>query len=221
MTELISYFERYALISLEKQARLFSFLGEHILELDLDAGLARFDSNRAYPYQVLGTESENSLTWLWAWADEQTEVPENLLVSAIQLRSWGEKEGLPEFTIPSLDLDRADGTMLSLIASEVCSASGYYRDHYEGGSLFLLLDGIALDNQQGFDRQGLIRQLADLASRYDFDHRSALLSYLLAKEIPSTETGGALGAELATGERLIAEFDPAGRVRTINGEPLI
>jgi drug/metabolite transporter (DMT)-like permease len=55
------------------------------------------------------------------------------------LRAWGEKEGLQEFTLPSVDLDRADGTMLSLIASEVCKASGYYRDPYEGGALFLLL----------------------------------------------------------------------------------
>jgi hypothetical protein len=220
MTDLIRYFERYALISLEKQARLFSFLGEHILELDLDAGMARFSGDRAYPFQVLGTESENSLTWLWAWADEQTEVPENLLVSAIRLRTWGEREGLAEFTLPALDLDRADGTMLSLIASEVCSASGYYRDHFEGGSLFLLLDGITLDEQQGFDRQGLLRQLADLAAMYDFDHRKTLRAYLQAKGIPAAETGDSLGAELATGERLIAEFDPAGRVRTINGEPL-
>jgi hypothetical protein len=183
--------------------------------------LARFDSDRAFPFQVLGTESENSLTWLWAWADEQTEVPDNLLASAIRLRAWGEKEGLPEFTLPSLDLDRADGAMLSLIASEICSASGYYRDHYEGGALFLLLSDVPLDEQQGFDRQGLVRQLADLASRYDFDHRNALRSYLHAKGVPLNESGDTLGAELATGERLIAEFDPAGRVRTINGEPLI
>jgi hypothetical protein len=220
MTDLISYFERYALISLEKQARLFSFLGEHILELDLDSGLARFGSDRAYPFQILGTESENSLTWLWAWADEQTEVPENLLASAIQLRAWGQKEGFPEFTLPSLDLDRADGTMLSLIASEICTANGYYRDHYEGGVLFLLLSDIPLDEQQGFDRQGLIRQFADLASRYDFDHRNALRSYLSVKGISLTETGDTLGAELATGERLIVEFNSAGKVNTINGEPL-
>lgn len=220
MTDLIRTFERYALISLEKQARLFSFLGEHILELDLDAGLARFDSDRVYPYQVLGTESDNSFTWLWAWAEEQTEVPDNLLASAIRLRAWGEREGLAEFTLPAVDLDRADGTMLSLIASEICSASGYYRDPYEGGALFLLLDSVTLDVQQGFDRQGLIRQLADLVSRYDFDHRNALRFYLQAKHIPFSETGDTLGAELATGERIIAEFTPAGKVSTINGEPL-
>jgi hypothetical protein len=219
MSGLKRYFEHYALVSLEKQTRLVSFLGEHVLDLDLDAGTARFN-DVAIPFQVLGTESDNSLTWLWAWADEQTEVQDNLLTSAREMRAWGEKEGLPELTLPSLDLNRADGTMLALIASEVCKANGYYRDPYEGGTLFLLLYGIALDDQLVFDRQGLVRQLVDLASRYDFNHRNALLSYLRAREIPATEAGDTISAELATGERIVAEFGKAGQLRTINGEPL-
>jgi len=217
MSTLNAYFERYALVSLEKQARLFSFLGEHVLDIDLDAGTARFN-DISVPFQVLGTESENSLTWLWAWAEEQTELPDNLLVAARKMKAWGEKEGLTELTLPALDLDRADGTMLSLIASEVCNANGYYRDAYQGGTVFLLLQGIALDDQLVFDRAGLIRQLSDLASRYDFNHRRALLAYLNAKGIAASVTDDAIGAELASGERLIAEFAPDGRVRTINGE---
>ena len=220
MTALKPYFERYALASLEKQARLFSFLGEHIMDLDLDAGTARFSDSLVFPFQALGTESDNSLTWLWAWAEEQTEIPPKLLASALELRAWGEKEGLEELILPAVDLDRADGTMLSLIASEICKASGYYRDPYEGGTLFLLLSGIALDDQLVFDRRGLVRQLADLASRYDFNHRNALLSYFRARAIPATNAGDTISAELVNGERLVAVFDAAGQVRTINGEEL-
>jgi len=219
MSNLTGYFEQYALISLEKQARLFSFLGEHVLDLDLDAGTARFN-DLAIPFQVLGTESENSLTWLWAWADEQAEVPDSLLSSAREVKAWGEKEGLPEFTLPAIDLNRADGTMLSLISSEVCKASGFYRDPFEGGSLFLLLSGIALDDQLVFDRQGLVRQLGDLASRYDFNHRNALLSYIRLKGIAASETANSMSFELTSGERFVAAFGQSGQVLTINGEPL-
>jgi hypothetical protein len=220
MSDLVQYFERYALLSCEKQARLFPFLGEHSLELDLDAGMARFSERRSYPFQVLGTESEHSLTWLWAWADEHAEVPEALLAAARTMKIWGEERGVPELALPSLDLDRADGTQLSLIASEVCGASGFYRDHYEGGNLFLLLSGIALDDRQSFDRQGLARQLGDLASRYDFDHRNALVSYLHAKDIRCSLSGTIVSAELASGERIIAEFDDSGRIRAMNGDGL-
>jgi hypothetical protein len=220
MNDLIDYFERYALVSLEKQARLYSFLGQHVLDLDLDAGTARFN-DITLSFQVLGTESDNALTWLWAWAEEQTEVPDRLLASSGVLKAWGEKERIPDLTLPSLDLNRADGTMLSLIASEVCKASGYYRDPYEGGSLFILLHGVALDDQLVFDRQGLVRQLADLAARYEFNHRNALLSYFSARGIASAEAENAVSAELANGERLIAEFGPRGQLVTINGEAFL
>ena len=220
MSSLTEHFERYALVSLEKQARLFSLLGAHVLDLDLDAGIARFN-DLAIPFQVLGTESDNALTWLWAWADEQEEVPDSLLTAAKELKAWGGKNDLPELIIPSLDLNRADGMFLSLIASGVCKASGYYRDPYEGGATFLLLHGIALDDRQVFDRTGLVRQIGDLAARYDFNHRNALLSYFTAKSIPVSVAGNTVGAELSSGERLMAEFSSRGQIVTINGEAFL
>ena len=218
MNSVISYFETFALAALEKQDGLIRRLGEHIANLDLDTGMARFNAESAFPFQLLGTESDNSLTWLWAWADEQPEVSEELLRSARELKAWGAREGVTEFTVPSLDLNRADGTMLSLIASGVSSASGYYRDYYDGGTLFILLFGADGDSRPEFDRAGLIRAMRDLVSRYDFVHRKALLSYFKMKSLPFSDSGDAVNAELAGGDRLVALFDDAGQVMTINGE---
>ncbi len=220
MNSVIDYFEKIALVSLEKQDGLIRRLGEHIMELDLDTGVARFSTDVAFPFQLLGTESDNSLTWLWAWAEEQPEVSEELLRSARELKAWGAREGVTEFTVPSLDLDRADGTMLSLIASGICAASGYYRDYYDGGTLFILLYGADSDQPPEFDRTGLIRAVKNLVSRYDFNHRNALLSYLTMKSLPFSESGDTVNAELAGGDRLVALFDHAGQVITINGESL-
>src|SRR5208337_2070637 len=55
-----TYLERCALITLEKQDKLESLIAESIHELDLDAGKIRFN-DLAFPVQVLGTESDNSL----------------------------------------------------------------------------------------------------------------------------------------------------------------
>src|SRR5512147_3313404 len=164
----LSYLERYALLSLEKQDKLESLIGEHLHDLDLDAGTIRFDTLQC-PVQVLGTESDNTLTWLWAWADEQSEIPANLIQSAIQLRIWGAEAGVPELTMPSVDLNKADGHAIAMIASEVCKASCYYRDGYEGGAVFLLIFDKTIDNQPPFDRRRLLARLADLLSRYDLN----------------------------------------------------
>ncbi len=89
-----TYLERYALITLEKQDKLESLIGDSMHEIELDAGIIRFNDLQ-FPLQVLGTESDNTLTWLWAWSDEQTEIPSALMQSAIQLRNWGQTKVFP------------------------------------------------------------------------------------------------------------------------------
>lgn len=210
------YLERYALLSLEKQDKLESLIGEHLHELDLDAGTIRFDTLQC-PVQVIGTESDNTLTWLWAWADEQAELPANLIQSAIQLRIWGAEAGVPELTTPSVDLNEADGHAISMIASEVCKASCYYRDGYEGGSVFFLVFEKTIDSQPSFDRRRMLIRLADLFSRYDLNHRNVVLSYLTVKGLSPVEQRDTISCELESGERLIAEFDDAGRLVAVNG----
>lgn len=213
-----TYLERYALLSLEKQQKLEWLLGEHTHELDLDAGAVRFSTGHEVPYQVLGTESYNTLTWLWAWAEEQTEIPMKLLSSAFKLKDWGERENLREFSLPSVDLNRADGQALALISTQVCNASCSYQDRFDGGSAFFLLFDRRIDGQPSFDRALLFRRFSDLIARYELDHRNALLSYLLMKGLHPVEQGALITCELETGERVFAEFDDSGRVRTLNGE---
>ncbi|OGW35118.1 MAG: hypothetical protein A2010_04560 [Nitrospirae bacterium GWD2_57_9] len=217
MKALITYLEQYALLSLEKREKLSALIGEHTLDLDLDTGLVRFSGGFEFPFQVLGTESHNTLTWLWAWAEEQAEVPPDLLESARQMKEWGSLNRIPECTMPSVDLNRADGLLFSLIASEVCQAGCFYEDSYDGGALFLLLFGQTIEMQAPLDAAGLERQLLHLASSYDLNHRNALLSYLRAKELLFSEEGPLVSARLASGEELRAEFDADGAVKTING----
>jgi hypothetical protein len=216
MSKLKEHFEQYALLSLEKQDKLARLVGEHLSELDLDAGKVRFGGELEFPFQVLGTESDNTLTWHWAWSAEQAEMPENLMRSAEELRAWGEREGLPEFTEPEIDLSRADGQMISIIASAVGKASCYYRDSYQGGALFLLLFSGAVDSQPGLGLQRLIHHLRELASDYEVNPRKTLLAYLRVKNLSSLESGNKVACRLESGEMLNIEFDDHGRF--IEGE---
>ena len=219
MSTITEYFEQYALISLEKQDKLALMTGDHTSVLDLEAGKIRINEAIEFSIQVLGTESDNTLNWLWAWADEQTEeVPENLIQASIQLKEWGAREGIEEFTVPSLDLIRADGHVLSMIAAEICRASCYYLDLYEGGAAFFLVFDKRIDAQPSFDLSRLSRRFLDLISQYELNHRNALLSYLRIKGLSPIEAGPLITATLETGESLSAEFDNAGRLQTLNGQ---
>jgi hypothetical protein len=221
MNKLTEYLEQFALTSLEKQDKLALLLGDYTYVLDLDAGKIRFNDSLEFSFQVLGTESDNTLIWLWAWADEQTdEVPLDLLKASRELRDWGFREEIPEFIRPSVDLDKADGHVLSMVASGICRASCYHRDVYEGGSAFLLLYDKLIDAQPFFDLPRLSRRFLDLISRYEINHRNALLSYLRIRGLSVAEKGSTITAELDTGERLSAEFDHTGRLTHLNGEAI-
>ncbi len=217
MKKLTAYLEQYALLALEKQEKLATLVNGHTSELDLDSGKIIFTDGHEFSFQVLGTESDNTLTWLWAWAEEQIEIPENLLTSSLQLKDWGKREGIEEFAIPSVDLSRADGHVLSLISSQISSASCYYRSPYEGGAVFVLIFSEVVDRQPPFGLNGLSRQFTDFISRYEFNHQNALVSYLRANNLSFTEKGPFVSAKLVTGEKLIAEFNGQGRLKTVNG----
>jgi hypothetical protein len=219
MNSLAHYLEQYALLALEKQDKLAFLLEDLAYELDLEAGKVCFNDGHEFSFQVLGTESDNTFTWLWAWAEEQTEVvPENLLKAARQLREWGVHAGIREFTSPAVDLDRADGHVLSLIATELCRASCFFRDIYEGGAAFVLLFDKEIDAQPSFDLARLSRRFLELISRHEFDHRNALRSYCASKQLTCSEQGTTISCELGSGERLIAEFDEKGRLALWNEE---
>jgi len=217
MSRIIEYFEQCALLSLEKQEKFDRLTGEHFAEFDLDAGILKIDNDLALPFQVLGTQSDNTLTWLWAWSEEHADVQPDQLTAARKLKEWGSKNGIEEFCMPEVDIERADGMMISLIAAEVCNASCYYRDAYEGGAVFLLLSGAGIDRQPTFELSGFLRSFTELASRYDLNHRKTLLSYLRAKGLPFVEDGVVITGKLGSGEEIRMEFDASGRIDSLNG----
>jgi hypothetical protein len=220
MNELTTYLEKFGLLSLEKQDKLDNVIGDYLFELDLENGKVRFNELE-FSCQVLGTESDNTITWLWAWADEQTEVPLDLITASRELKDWGKRLGVEEFTVPAMDLSKADGRAFSLIASELCKANAYYRDAYEGGSLFVLLFDARIDNQPSFDLTRLSRQLLDFISYYELNHRNVLFSYLQAKGLSPIEYGSRMVCKLETGELLSAEFDALGRLVLLNEDSVV
>jgi hypothetical protein len=220
MKTFTNYLEQCALMSLEKQDKLARMIGENMHEIDLDEGLIRFSSDLVFPFQILGTESDNTLTWLWAWAEEQTEIPENLVQTSLQLRDWGVRKGIREFTLPSVDIGKTDGNTIAMVSTQISMANSYFCDRYEGGAAYLLILDKSIDIQPSFDRAALFRHLSDTVSRYELNHQNVLWSYLQLKTLSPVSKGPLITCELETGERVNAEFDDAGKLRVWNGEAI-
>src|SRR5262245_62052220 len=120
-------YDRHAVAAFDKQLHLTEVVAGRDWSIDLASGLLSFGDGCRWQVQLLGTESEANSTWLWSWANKDSNIPADLLRSAMFLRGMGDLLRLPELTEAQLPLDELDGHFLGILASGVCQAAGYFR----------------------------------------------------------------------------------------------
>jgi len=196
-----------------RQEHLSEVVGERDWAFSMDDGTLSFGDDLQFPVQVLGTESESSGTWLWAWANEASGLPDTLLEAVSTLRGLHD---VPEAQAAQLPLESVDGHALCNALGPLVGAQAYYRGPYDGGAVFLLImDGLgepALGpaNLQDFVRIQLALEFPDM--KFAFDAYAQLLGY----ETAWYETGAVVGA--AEGASFEAMFDEQRRLTELSVE---
>lgn len=206
-----SLFHEYGAVSFAKQVRLLERVGELDWDLDLDTGILSFEGRCQFPVQLLGTESEQSGTWLWAWANPSIADPA-VLKQADQLRAYGEQYGVAEFTEAQIPLDRVNGHTLSLVASGLCSADAYYRGPYEGGAAYMLLQGPELRPQEELTPLGFIQAFTEFIRAFAVQHHPALAGFARQCGWQCSGTAACLDCVSPRGQQIRATYDELGRV---------
>lgn len=211
-------YDEHAFSSLEKQLHLSDLHGEHGWEFDLETGVLTFDEKHHYASQVLGTESHDSDTWLWAWANNASGIPAKFLKAARQMRAHGKEHGVAELTEPKVSLSVAEGHYLAIIAAGLCEAKAYYRGPYEGGALFVLITDDALPPHP----QGAIVRIRSLVPQAlsalpIADHRRAFEGYCKYLGVSVQAKGTSLIAEAEEGSAK-ATFDKLGRLTKLSAK---
>ena len=147
---------------------------------DVPTGTLSFGTTHRWHAQILGTESHETNTWLWAWANTGSNLPFALIQASLQMKQLGEQQQIPELTEPQIPLtDEINGHVLSMIASGVCDADAYYRGPYDGGAAFLLIKDAKFPPSKEPPLARLAHFFPQAISAFSIpDHRLALTSYL-------------------------------------------
>jgi hypothetical protein len=95
---------QYAFSSLGKQVSISDIVGDNDWNFDLATGLLSFGDQYIWQTQLLGTVSDDASTWLWAWANTESNIPTHLLVASLALKAYGELHGYAELTAPQVPL---------------------------------------------------------------------------------------------------------------------
>ena len=205
----------YAAHAFDMQHYFSELVGESSWDVDLGSGRIIFGT-RSWRIQLLGTESEASGTWLWAWANTESNIPAHLLVASLALKAYGELHNIPELTTPQFSLDQIDGHALALLASGICDANAYYRCPYEGGALFVLImdDNFPKCQDPPLQRIATVFPQA-IASLEIPDHKLALSGYLDSYGLSHEQDGDKIVVKEDGEPVLTATFDELNRLTNL------
>jgi hypothetical protein len=192
---------------LEKQDALSEFLGEHRWSLDLPAGTVDFGLGRVYPIQLIGSESVADASWLWAWANTASRIPEGLLRSVSELRSFGEREGVQPVVEPELRLETVDAHIFGLVACGITGADAYYLAHHDRGAVLFLISDSGL---QELLKPSVLRMntiFTTFISSWEIrDQQRAFVSYAKAKQCKVHVIGSRVECVNPSGETICGSF---------------
>jgi hypothetical protein len=207
------YTHRFA-SSLDRQHFLIDLIGNYAWQTDIGSGQLSFGSQHRWQIQLLATESDASDTWLWAWANTASNIPDHLLHASLALKAYGVQHGIPELTQPELLLDQIDGHTLALLASGICDADAYYRCPYDGGALYVLIMDDDFPECPDPPLQRVATVFPQAIAALDIpDHEEALCGYLDDYDLEHEHTGNQIIVRSESGEPVLtATFDEQKRL---------
>ncbi len=193
----------------DRQLLLADLIGDLPWAYDMQSGTLSFGDRYQWKAEVLGTESKESGTWLWSWANEGSNIPPEQQAASLKLKALGEEHGIEELTEPMVPLEHANGQALASIAG-IGEGWGkaYYQGPYEGGAAFLLITDEQLQFQVDEPLQRILTVFPQAITALELpNHREALRGYLERYGFEPEDRGGALILREANEVVLRAEFD--------------
>ncbi len=207
-------FEKQLMISMSRQMALNDYLGDNGWGIDIGEGELTIENRGAYPIQLLGTESDQSNTWLWAWANEQSDLPETVLAAVHKIHQFGRAKGINELTEATFSLETISAHEIAMVCTALSDTACYYVAGYDGGALYTLIDDVP-DQVNTASLERINTVIMQSISQFPVDHRAACLPYLRQQNLNIEETGEMMVATRPGEGRLEIVFSPDGRLEEI------
>ena len=190
--------ESYVFTVLENQKRLYDYLGEFDWHLDLPGGRltfnraarkkalfgfggkpAREELGQTEP-QLIGSVSYDEGTFLWAWANQQSPIPPNLLHGVNRLREEAETQGAELFlhTEPFPLPHERFGQEMAIIAAGFLNTFTYFATRFDGGALYTAIPAPAGMPLAPRTASLVVFTLPVGIQSLTFNHRKAVFAYL-------------------------------------------
>src|ERR1019366_7124181 len=140
-------FEMYGGPAFEKQLLFNKLIGQYNWNVDTKKGEITFGTQFRFPVQIIGTFSQSSGTWLWAWANTQSALPDVITKQASELKKYGDDNGIEFLSKGEFPFAKDKLQFIALIASGAFGCSGYYLGNYGSGTMVATITSPEAESQ--------------------------------------------------------------------------
>lgn len=211
-----SLLEKNGAIALEKQYSFSELIGDRNWSIDIAEQKITFGDDIQMDMQLLGSYSYKLGTWLWVWANEQANYPQEVMQSALKLKALGEKYNIDNLIKPEYEIDPIDVHALGILASGELGASAYYAADYGDGIALVLINSPQLNKMEYNEEARMLRVFSQLIQTFSVNHKRAFIHYLEQKGYEYSEQGNQIIANKED-QVIEAKFDEQQRLITLNG----
>lgn len=203
---------RFAILATENQYRLAQRVGERPWSLSLESGKLSFGDDLSLDVQVIGTESYAKGTWMWAWGNTVSNIPEGLLDAVKKVRDFGAKKTVRELEERTFGLDVANGYALATIAAGLCEAHAYYRAPFEDGAVYVLVTDASYPAERNPSTEAMVQAVRKAMQSFELDATSALTAYAQQRGGRLERDGSRATVLVGDKPRFTAVLDPKEKV---------
>ncbi|MEY8860834.1 DUF6882 domain-containing protein [Tenacibaculum singaporense] len=201
---------QYVALAFEKQDNLADIVEDLPWTCDMLQGTVTY-GDLTFKMQVLGTYSHNEKSWLWAWANKQSGIPEQFLEASLQMKALGERQGIEDLLSSKIETEHDPGHYFSFVATGVNQASCYAPLPFKGLTVYVLLYTDIVDEKEINIPALICSHFSKTTTRMDFEHKHALFCYLVQKGYEVEVSGNNIVAKKGE-DQILGIFDLKGRL---------
>jgi uncharacterized protein DUF6882 len=168
-------FTKYGAIALDKQERLTEVIGDNVGNLDIEKGIISFGKNLDFPVQIIGSLSNETNKWHWAWDNEEVGLPQSLIKEAIDVKEVGEKYDIGQLTTNIFDADILEAHLISMVVSGIMDDDGYYAADFDGVVFFVTIKSDKIPRKESIER--FVNVYNKFQKKFDVKPRLAFEAY--------------------------------------------
>lgn len=214
-TSLKELIEQHAGLSFEKQLIFGDIIGQKAWDLDMTQGTISFGALR-FPIQIIGSLAFDNLSWMWAWANTQSGMPEKLLEQSRQLKELGDKKGIKELSDGHFNGYVGLEHEIGMMSCGLFKSKSYYCANYGQGTLVVTIDDDQVPSVNMKKFESILSSFPLLISGTELNHKNVFINYLIDRNFKLAISPNRVEG-LGNGKVIVGEFDERDRIVSLNG----